>query len=63
MNLDFEDYRSERRSFFCPNRLWKELERKTNGCISISQYIRNAIIEKMKKEEPKKKDYFEEILN
>jgi len=51
---DFGEFRSERRSFFCPNKLWKELKEQTNDCISISKYIRDAILEKMIKEEPKK---------
>jgi hypothetical protein len=51
MEDSFEMLRSERRSFFCPNKLWEELLRKTKDCMSVSQYIRMAIEEKMKKED------------
>ena len=62
MNEEFMLRRSERRSFFCPNKLWIELKKQTNECYSISTYIRQAILEKMIKDEPKKKEYFEELL-
>jgi hypothetical protein len=58
----FEMLRSERRSFFCPNKLWKELKKKTDDCISVSTFIKQAIIEKLVKEEPEKKDYFNTLL-
>ena len=62
MHLDFGEFRSERRSFFCPNKLWKELKKQTKGCISISKYVREAIIKKMIKEDPHRKDYFEDLI-
>jgi hypothetical protein len=62
MELDFEMLRSERRSFTCPNKLWKEIEKKTDNCISISTYIRNAIIEKMMREDRKNKEYYASLL-
>jgi hypothetical protein len=43
----FDMLRGERRSFCCPNKLWKALQQKTNGCMSISKYIRNALVEKI----------------
>jgi len=46
-NLDM--LRGERRSFFCPNKLWKGLLEKTDGICSVSEYIRQAIVEKMDK--------------
>ncbi len=49
----FEMLRSERRSFFCPNTLWKELKTRTDDCISISTFIRQAIEEKLEKEKTK----------
>jgi len=49
MHEDFSELRGERRSFFCPNTLWKELKEETKDCMSISQYIRIAIEEKMNK--------------
>jgi len=58
----FEMLRSERRSFFCPNKLWKELKKKTDDCISVSTFIKQAIIEKLIKEEPEKKEFYEELL-
>ncbi|MFH1848859.1 MAG: hypothetical protein ABH879_01600 [archaeon] len=62
MEADYELLRSERRSFFCPNNLWKELQKKTGDNISISTYIKQAIVEKMIKEEFEKKDYFKQLL-
>jgi len=62
MDDSFEMLRAERRSFFCPNKLWKELGKKTKNCISISQYIRMAIIEKMVKEEPEKEEGIKELM-
>jgi len=58
----FEMLRSERRSFFCPNKLWKELKKKTDDCISVSTFIKQAIVEKLVKEAPEKKDYYESLL-
>ncbi len=46
----FEDLRSERRSFFCPNVLWKRMKKETNDCISISLYVRKAIEEKIERD-------------
>lgn len=51
MEQDFEMHRSERRSFTCPNTLWIELKKKTGNNISISTYIKQAITEKMRKED------------
>jgi hypothetical protein len=59
---EFAMLRSERRSFFCHNKIWEELLRKTDDCISVSTYIRQAIIEKMIREEPEKKVYFKSFL-
>ena len=58
----FEMLRSERRSFFCPNKLWKELKKKTDDCISISTFIKQAIVEKLIKEEPEKEEYYKPLL-
>jgi hypothetical protein len=64
MMLDegFEMVRGERRSFFCPNKLWKELHNQTQDCISVSSYIRIAIVEKMIKDEPEKEEIYKELL-
>jgi len=62
MEEDFEMLRGERRSFFCHNKLWKELKQKTGDNISISTYIKQAIIEKMAKEDPGDKEYYNTLL-
>jgi len=51
--MDEESYemeRSERKSFFCPNKLWEEIRLKTKDKTSISQYIKQAVEEKMERE-------------
>lgn len=58
----FSEFRGERRSFFCPNKLWDELDKKTKNLFSISVFIKQAIFEKMVREEPEKKDYFKELF-
>jgi len=62
METEYEIQRGERRSFFCPNKLWKEVKKQTNDCFSTSQYIRMAILEKMKRDDPKRKDYFSDLV-
>ena len=62
MTENFEMFRAERRSFFCPNKLWKELEKKTNDCFPISQFIRMAILEKLIKDNPEMEEYFKDLL-
>ncbi len=59
---EFELLRGERRSFFCPNKLWKELLAQTDDCVSVSTFIRQAIIEKMSKESPEREEYFQSLL-
>jgi len=54
--------RGERRSFFCPNKLWEELLNQTYGIHSASEFIKQAIVEKMIKEEPENEKYFKELL-
>ncbi|MBN1176011.1 hypothetical protein JXA48_05190 [Candidatus Woesearchaeota archaeon] len=55
--------RSERRSFFCPNTLWAELERETKDDISISTYIRLAIVEKLISDHPDREEYFKDLIS
>ena len=55
MDETFEMLRGETRTFYCPNKLWKELKKQTKDCIPISAYIQQAILEKMIKEEPEKR--------
>lgn len=62
MEEGFEMLRGERRSFFCPNKLWAELKKQTNDCISISQYVKMAVIEKMKRDNKEMDDYFDGLL-
>jgi hypothetical protein len=62
MDESFEEYRSERKSFFCPNKLWEEVRSKTKDKISISQYIKQAIIEKMKKDDSQRSEYYDSLL-
>ena len=62
MDEGFEMLRGERRSFFCPNKLWKEILNQTDDCISVSTFIKQAIFEKLVKEQPMKKEYFFELM-
>ena len=61
MDEYFSMLRGERRSFFCHNRLWKELKNQAGDCVSVSTYIKQAILEKMIRDEPEKKEYFEDL--
>ena len=63
MNEGFEMLRSERRSFFCPNKLWAELVKDTGDFISISTFVNQAIVEKLIKDNPGKNEFFEELLD
>ncbi|MFH1134422.1 MAG: hypothetical protein V1735_08105 [Nanoarchaeota archaeon] len=63
MDEGFEMLRSERRSFFCPNKLWKEMEKHVDCCMSVSTFIKQAIVEKMIREEPEKEELFHKLLN
>ncbi|MFH1770116.1 MAG: hypothetical protein ABH828_01015 [archaeon] len=58
----YEMLRGERRSFFCPNKLWEELLSQCHGIMSVSEFVKQAIIEKLIKEEPEKEEYFKELL-
>ncbi len=52
MDLRFEDLRSERRSIFCKNTLWKRVKQLSEKKgISTSKYIIQAIEEKIEREE------------
>ena len=62
MDEQFEMLRGERRSFFCHNKLWKELQKKTADKISISTYIKQAIIEKMVGEDIDNKEYYNNLI-
>lgn len=62
MDEIFEMRRGERRSFFCPNKLWKEILKQVGDEISVSSYIRAAIIEKMMRENPKLEQIIEKLI-
>ena len=62
MDESFSKDRGERRSFFCTNKLWIELERQSKDCVSISTYVKQAILEKMIREEPEKKEFFYSLI-
>lgn len=40
-----------RRSFACTEAMWEKITKVTNNCVSISQFIRQAISEKLGKED------------
>lgn len=58
MDETYEDLRGERRSFHCPNKIWKEINKKCKGVIPASTFIRMAILEKLIRDEPNKEEYF-----
>ena len=62
MELDFEEIQSGNRNFYCSQKLWKELKKKTGDNTSISSYIKRAIMEKMIREDPANNDYYAELL-
>ncbi len=59
---DYEMMRIERRSFACQNKLWREILVRSRDSVSASTYIREALVEKMIREEPKKEDHFRSLL-
>lgn len=63
MEDDFSMLRGERRSFFCPNTLWVEIEKSCANCISISTFVRQAVLEKLIRENPEKEEYFKELIS
>jgi hypothetical protein len=54
MEESFEMERSERKSLFFPNALWVDIRMRTKDKMSISKYIKEAVIEKMKREDSEK---------
>jgi len=46
---EFEERRGERRSFYCPNKLWEAIKEATKDCYSISEFIKQAVKEKLQK--------------
>jgi len=62
MELDFELQRSTIRGFYCSNKLWYELKKKTRDVIAVSSFMKQAIVEKMIREDPKNKEYYQSLL-
>ena len=62
MELEFESGKSVSRTFYCSNKLWVEMIKKTDDILAISSYIKKAIIEKMIKEDPKNREYYETLF-
>ena len=58
----YEMLRGERRSFSCPNKLWEELLKQNYGIMPVSVFVKQAILEKLIREEPEKEEYFMELL-
>lgn len=54
--------RNERRTVIMSNTLWNELVKITNDNYSVSWWVRMAILEKLKRDYPKKALYWEEIV-
>ena len=61
-NFAYELIRGESRTFFCPNKLWFTLNSEIVGRMSVSNFIRLALIEKMKRDNPKKVDVYDDLL-
>ncbi|MCK5283907.1 MAG: hypothetical protein KAK00_11005 [Nanoarchaeota archaeon] len=51
MVTEFEENRGERRSFYCPNKLWNEMINATKDCYSVSTFIQIAIKKKLNEKE------------
>jgi len=49
MVTEFEENRGERRSFYCSNKMWREIKEATKDCYSISEFIKQAVREKLGK--------------
>lgn len=61
--VDYEELnRNESKSIVMPVELWNELVKITDDCMSVSEFVRQAIFEKLVKDYPKKKEYYEEII-
>lgn len=59
---DYDKLRGERRCFFCHNDMWKAILEETYGIMSVSGFIKQAVMEKLIKENPQKKEYYKEIF-
>ena len=61
--VDYQELeRNERRSITMSNSLWNELVKITNNCYPVSEYVRQAILEKLKKDFPDKALYYEQMI-
>ena len=48
MTTEFEEKRGERRSFYCSNKLWNAMLEATSDCMSVSEFVKQAVREKLK---------------
>jgi hypothetical protein len=62
INEGFDMLRGERRSAFIPNKVWEELLKVNYGICPVSEFIRQAILEKMIKDNPSKEEYYMELF-
>ena len=60
-NVGFASMRGERRSFFCSNKLWWELEKTKETHKSISKFVREAVLEKLSRENKEKEDFYKTL--
>ena len=58
----FDMERAERRSFSCPNKLWEEILTKCYCICPVSIFIKQAIVEKLIKENPDQEEYYQDLL-
>ena len=47
MVMEIVKKRNRRRAFSCSDELWEKIERSTKDCISVSKFIRDAVEEKI----------------
>ena len=62
MNEDYTLERSERRSFFCPNKVYFEIIRQTGDCMSSSEFVKRAVVEKLVRDYPELSENLSEYL-
>ena len=47
---EYKEIRGERRSFYCPNKLWDKIKEECKDCYSVSWFICKAVEEKLEKD-------------
>jgi hypothetical protein len=63
MNEDYTLQRSERRSFFCPNKVYFEIIRRTEDCMSSSEFVKRAVVEKLIRDYPDLSEEFKSYIS